>query len=674
MTSPRKSEYATIVHGYALQDPYNWMRNKDSDEVLDFLHKENAFKDEYMSGTVELQEHLYNEMRGRIKETDSTAPEKIDGYWYYSRTEEGKQYRIYCRKHDTLQNPEEILLDVNALAADHPYFVLGDLKVSPNHQFLAYSSDNNGSEHFTIRIKDLRTGILLDDSIVEADTAIEWYNDSCTLLYMMLDHTRRPYKIFRHVIGTEQSKDELILTDEDEAFFLDLDKSRDDEYLFISSTSKTTSQVWFASANDSAAAFTSIKDRKKDHEYHATSHGNTLYILSNDNAVNFRLMTADTSLPGEWKEYLSHREKVRLEWMYIYSNHIIIGERTEGLEHIRVQSIADIQDFHYIPFPESVWEIHPSNNAEIHTSVFRFHYSSPITPGTVYDYDFIKKEISIIKQDEILGGFSSSNYITERHFAIAPDGVKVPLTITRAKSTLIDGTAPCFMVGYGSYGFSLPVSFSSSTVSLLDRGFICVRAHIRGGGDMGEEWYLNGKLQQKKNTFTDFIACAEYLIEHSFTSAQKLAVQGGSAGGLLMGAIANMRPDLFNTIVASVPFVDLMNTMLDDTLPLTVAEYEEWGNPKVQEDFEYMLSYSPYDNITHQEYPNILAIAGYHDQRVSYWEPAKWIAKLRDYSTGNSAILLYTKFTAGHFGASGRFDYLKELALEYAFILHHCKP
>jgi len=366
---------------------------------------------------------------------------------------------------------------------------------------------------------------------------------------------------------------------------------------------------------------------------------------------------------------LPHREDTKLEWVVSYTDRLVIGERRNGLEHVHIHCF-DGEDY-MMSFPDPVYDITPSKNPMSDSNMFRFYYSSPICPPTVYDYALLTRELNIVKQDEIPGGFHPNDYIVERHFAKAKDGIEVPLTIIRKKDITLDGSAPAFMVGYGSYGFSMPTAFSSSLVSLLNRGFVCARAHIRGGSDMGEQWYLDGKLQNKINTFSDFIACAEYLISNGFTAKERLSVQGGSAGGLLMGAIANMRPDLFHTIIASVPFVDLMNTMLDATLPLTVAEYEEWGNPNVREDFEYMLSYSPYDNITHQDFPNILAIAGYHDQRVSYWEPAKWIAKLRDNNTGNSTILLYTKFTAGHFGASGRFDYLKELALEYAFILKY---
>jgi oligopeptidase B len=413
----------------------------------------------------------------------------------------------------------------------------------------------------------------------------------------------------------------------------------------------------------------SIAGREHGHEYHVNSHADILYILSNRNGVNFSLFTAEISKPKDWTELIPHRVDTKLEWTVTYDAHLIIGGRHNGLEQVQVYGLNG--DSHLMSFPDPVYDITPGKNPMNDSTIFRFHYSSPICPPTVYDYDFITKELTIIKRDEIPGGFNPADYIVERHFAKAEDGVLVPLSILRKKDIILDGKAPAFMVGYGSYGFPMPTTFSSSLISLLNRGFVCARAHIRGGSDMGEQWYLDGKLQKKKNTFTDFIACAEYLIEKRFTSKEKLAVQGGSAGGLLMGAIANMRPDLFHTIIASVPFVDLMNTMLDASLPLTVAEYEEWGNPNVREDFEYMLSYSPYDNIAHQDYPNILAIGGYHDQRVSYWEPSKWIARLRDHNTGNSTILLYTKFTAGHFGASGRFDYLKELALEYAFILKY---
>lgn len=668
MTIPRKSDHVTIMHGYALQDPYHWMREKDTDEVLSFLHAENDYVNETLSDTTALQEELYQEMKGRIKEADTSASEIIDQFEYYYRTEANKQYRIYCRK-PLGGNEEQIILDANALAEGHPYFVLGTLRVSPNHRFLAYTIDLNGSEHFTVHVKDLETGSVLHDSLQEADTAIEWYADSATFLYMILDETRRAYKIAKHVLGQSQSEDVILLHEPDEAFFLGIDKSRDGKHLFIESASKTTSECWIFSAEVTSSTPRSIAGRQHGHEYHVTSHGHTLFVLSNRAGVNFSLSTAQVDLPHEWNEILPHRDDTKLEWIVSYSDRLVIGERTGGLEHVHIHCFNG--EDHMVSFPDPVYDITPGKNPMNDTNTFRFYYSSPICPPTVYDYDLQTRKLTIVKQDEIPGGFQPNDYIVERHFAIANDGIHVPLTIVRKKDIQLDGSAPAFMVGYGSYGFPMPTAFSSSLVSLLNRGFVCARAHIRGGSDMGEQWYLDGKLQKKINTFSDFIACAEYLISNGFTSKERLSVQGGSAGGLLMGAIANMRPDLFHTIIASVPFVDLMNTMLDASLPLTVAEYEEWGNPNVREDFEYMLSYSPYDNIAHQDYPHILAIAGYHDQRVSYWEPAKWIAKLRDHNTGNSTILLYTKFTAGHFGASGRFDYLKELALEYAFILKY---
>lgn len=668
MTIPRKSDHVTIMHGYALQDPYHWMREKDTDEVLSFLHAENEFVNDTLSDTQTLQEELYQEMKGRIKEADTSASEIIGQYEYYYRTEVNKQYKIYCRRF-LGDNVEHIILDANALAEGHPYFVLGTLRVSPNHRFLAYTIDLNGSEHFTVHVKDLETGVVLHDTLQEADTSIEWYADSDAFLYMLLDDTRRAYKIARHELGKSQSEDKILLHEPDEAFFLGIDKSRDGKQLFIESASKTTSEVWMLSAEDISSNPRSIAGREHGHEYHVTSHDNSLYILSNRSGVNFSLLNAHIDAPQEWSEMLPHREDTKLEWVVSYTDCLVIGERRNGLEHVHIHCF-DGEDY-MMSFPDPVYDITPGKNPMSDSNMFRFYYSSPICPPTVYDYALLTRELNIVKQDEIPGGFQPNDYIVERHFAKAKDGIEVPLTIIRKKDITLDGSAPAFMVGYGSYGFSMPTAFSSSLVSLLNRGFVCARAHIRGGSDMGEQWYLDGKLQNKINTFSDFIACAEYLISNGFTAKERLSVQGGSAGGLLMGAIANMRPDLFHTIIASVPFVDLMNTMLDATLPLTVAEYEEWGNPNVREDFEYMLSYSPYDNITHQDFPNILAIAGYHDQRVSYWEPAKWIAKLRDNNTGNSTILLYTKFTAGHFGASGRFDYLKELALEYAFILKY---
>jgi oligopeptidase B len=666
-----KKESQTSIHGYTLPDSYAWLRQRDTPEVLDYLNSENAYTDVIMQPLQEMREQLYHEMRSRIPEDDISVADKMGDYFYYSRTEQGKQYKIYCRRQHSMNAPEQIILDVNALAQGFPYFTLGTLKVSPDHRYLAYTCDKNGSEHFTVNILDMQNNTLLPDILEGTDQAIEWYNDSCTFLYLLLDHTRRAYKIMRHSLHTSQSQDQLLLHEPDEAFFLDFSKSRDQQYIFAVSGSKTTSECWLTNAADIHGSLRSIAGRRHDHEYFADSNGDTLYILTNDQAINFRMMTASVDAADKWTEFLPHRNDTRLSWCIPFNDFLAVGERRDGLMHIRIQRYNAQTEPAYISFPEASYEVSPGRNFDADTQFFRFHYSSPVSPASTYDYSLADGSLSLVHRIRVLNGFNPENYCVERHMATAPDGTQIPLTITRRRELQCNGQNPAFMVGYGSYGFPLPASFSSTLISLLDRGFVCVRAHIRGGGDMGEEWYRQGKLRHKRNTFTDFIACAEYLIEKGFTAPHRLAVQGGSAGGLLMGAIANMRPDLFRVIIASVPFVDLMNTMLDETLPLTVAEYEEWGNPNIQEDFEYMLSYSPYDGIKEQAYPHILAIGGYYDQRVSYWEPAKWVAKLRTYNRADTNILLSTKFTAGHFGASGRFDYLHELALEYVFILGH---
>ncbi|MBK9246789.1 MAG: S9 family peptidase [Ignavibacteria bacterium] len=622
-----------------------------------------------MSPTKDLQEKLYSEMRSRIKETDETYPDVMGDYFYYSRTEVGKQYSIYCRKFLSLNAPEEIILDVNILAESHPFFTLGTLKISPDHSLLAYSYDLTGSEYFTIVVKELSSGDLHIDLLIDTDGSVVWLNDNKSFLYIELDESFRCYKVFRHTLGTLQTEDVLLLHEKDEAYAISIDKSKDDTMIFASIGSATTSECYFAKANEACDSLTMFAPRIHEIEYSIDAANNNFYIHTNQNAKNFKLLVAPISnySPDNQVELISHRPETKLLGMEVFDNHIVALEVTKGIEHLRVQNLTS-NDIRYIPFHEVTYSLSQGRNFMPAASFVRFNYSSPITPNSVLDYDFTTGEVSLRKQTEI-PGFNPDNYILERVFVQSHDGVEIPLTIVMKKDTVLDGKNPLYLYGYGSYGMSMSDYFSSSRFNLIDRGVIYAVAHVRGGGEMGEQWHDTGKMLNKKNSFNDFITCAEYLISNSYTSPKLIAAEGRSAGGLLMGAITNMRPDLFKVVIAGVPFVDMMNTMLDATLPLTVGEYEEWGNPNEKQYFDYMLSYSPYENIVSQEYPHILALAGLSDPRVSYWEPAKWIAKIRSTRTDSNTIILKTQMESGHFGASGRFDYLKEIAFQQCFAL-----
>ena len=658
------------VHGESRIDEYAWLRNRDDPEVIAYLEAENRHTAAAMRGTDALQELLYREMRGRIKETDLSVPERRDGWLYYSRTEEGGQYAIFCRRRDEPGAAEQVLLDQNPLAAGHEYFRLGGFEVSPDHRLLAYSVDTSGSESFTLVVKDLETGELLPERFEHTSPSLAWVNDSRTLYYVVLDATRRPCRLYRHTLETSPADDELVYFEADEAFFMDVGTSRSRGVVLLDLNSHSTSEVRWADADDPRAEFRAIEPRRSGVEYDADHHGDRFYIVTNDGAPNFRLVSAPVGSPGRehWRDVLPYRPAVKVDAVDAFRRHLVVWEREAGLRQVRILDLAEGSG-HAIAFPEPVYTVRPHANFEFDTSVLRFSYTSLVTPSSVVDYDMAARTWTVRKQTEVLGGFDPARYRSERLFAVAPDGMKVPVSLVYRTPLERTGTRPLLLNGYGAYGFSYDPAFSSNALSLLDRGWIVAIAHVRGGEEMGRAWYEDGKLLNKRNSFTDFIAAAEHLVAEGYTGPERLAIAGGSAGGLLMGAVTNLRPDLFRAVVAEVPFVDVVNTMLDATLPLTVIEYDEWGNPNDPCYYEYIRGYSPYDNVAPRDYPHMLVTAGLNDPRVAYWEPAKWTARLRARKTDGNRLLLRTNMGAGHGGASGRYDHLREVAFKYAFLL-----
>ena len=659
------------IHGHTRMDDYYWLREKENPEVIAYLEAENAYTEAMMAHTEPLQERLYEEMVGRIQETDQTAPVPVGDYYYYSRTEEGKQYSIYCRKEGSLDAEEEVLLDLNALAEGHAYLNLGVYKVSPDHRLLAYSLDTDGAEDYVLYVKDLATGELLPDEIPNTYYWAEWGNDNETLFYTTKDETKRSHQVWRHRLGTAAEEDELLYHEKDELFRVYLYKTKDRRYIITTSASMETSEQRYLDADTPDETFSIIQPREKGKRYYAAHRGGTFYILTNDDAPNFRLMTAPVAAPGkaQWEERIPHREKVKIDDVDLFSGHLVVYERENGLRTMRITDL-ETDEIHYLDFPEPVYTYAQNGNPEFDTNVVRYTYSSLSTPESVYDYNMETREQTLVKRKPVLGDYDPDDYQTERIFATVDDGTEVPISLVyRRDAVSEDDAAPCLLYGYGSYGHSIDPTFNSNRLSLLDRGFIFAMAHVRGGQEMGRTWYDEGKFLNKRNTFTDFVACAERLIAGGYTSKERLAIIGGSAGGLLIGATLNMAPDLFQAAVAIVPFVDVVTTMLDESIPLTVGEFEEWGNPKEEVFYRYMLSYSPYDNVEEKAYPHLLVTAGLNDPRVQYWEPAKWTAKLRDRKTDDNVLLLKTEMGSGHSGPSGRYDYLREVALHYAFIL-----
>jgi oligopeptidase B len=665
----KKAPKVDTLHGDVRIDDYYWLREKSNTEVIDYLKAENAYTEAVSEDSREFREDLYKELLSRIKETDLSVPAKLDDYYYYSRTEKDKQYRIFCRKKGNLDAKEEVLLDQNELAAGHEYFDLGTYEVSPDHKLLAYSVDTTGAERYTLCFKNLATNELSKERISNTGRSLEWANDNETVFYTTLDDTRRPDKLHRHILGTDPSNDTLVYDEKDQSFFLGVSKTRDKKYLLMESGSRTTSEAHYLEADNPTGTFKLIRPREQEIEYYVEHHGTRFLILTNDRAKNFRLMEVPVADPRKqnWQEVIPHRDLVRISGFRVLRDHLIVFERENGLQKIRVTSFIN-NETHYIGFPEPAYTLWRGSNPDFNTNLLRFNYTSLVTPISVFDYNMDTRARELKKQYEVLGGYDPSLYESERILATTKDGTKVPISLVYRKGISRDGTAPMLLTGYGAYESSYDPTFSSNRLSLLERGFIYAIAHIRGGGEMGRFWSEQGKMLKKKNTFTDFIACAEHLVAKDYTSSSRLIISGASAGGLLMGTVTNMRPDLFNGVIADVPFVDLLNTMLDSSLPLTVIEYEDWGNPNEKKYYDYMKTYSPYDNVEARDYPNMLITTSLNDTRVSYWEAAKWVAKLRSLKTDKNLLLLKTKMEAGHAGASGRYDYLKDVAFQYAFI------
>lgn len=659
---------SVTLHDDTRVDNYHWLREKGTYEVIRYLEAENAYTATFMEPTEALQKALYEEIVGRIQETDQSAPYRKGDFEYYHRTEQGKQYRIYCRREPGRPTTEAVLLDMNALAENLPFLGLGVYEVSPDGHYLAFSLDETGFRDYTLQLKDLRSSDLLPERI-ERVKSFAWASDSRTFFYTVDDETKRSYRVLRHRLG-DSNDDLLLYQEDDERFRVAVWRSRSGQYLFRGSFSHTTSEIGFLEADDPAGTWRLVAERTQDHEYDVAHRGNEFLIRTNDQGRNFRIVRAPIATPGpsSWKEVVAHHDDVMVEGLEVFEDFYVLSEREMGLPYIRVTRFGGGES-HRVTMDEPVYAIYPGANEEFSTNTFRFGYESLTTPDSVFDYDVDARKRTRIKQIEVLGGYEPASYRAERLFAAAEDGTKVPISVVYKKGTPLDGSAPMLLAGYGSYGYPYPTGFSHARVSLLDRGFVYAIAHIRGGGELGKPWHDEGRMEHKENTFTDFIAVTEHLIANGYTSSDRLAIMGGSAGGLLMGAVVNMRPDLFGVVVSLVPFVDVLNTMLDDTLPLTVGEYEEWGNPNERDAYFRIKSYCPYTNIGAHDYPTMLLRTSLNDSQVMYWEPAKYIAKLRAHKTDQNLLLFRINMDAGHGGASGRYDYLKETAFDYAFVL-----
>jgi oligopeptidase B len=681
----RREPVEHILHGDRRVDHYAWLRHKENREVIAYLEAENAYTDAVLKATEPLQEKLYQEMLGRILQTDLSVPYRLRGYLYFTRTEEGKQYALHCRRLDAQGAVEELLLDLNLLAEGHSFLGLGSFEVSEDNHLLAYSTDTTGFRQYLLQVKDLRTGTTLPERF-ERVTSVAWASDNRTLFYTVEDETtKRSHRLYRHVLGFTEP-DPLLYEETDERFRIQVERTRSGAFLILTSASHTASEVRFARADQPTGEFRLIAPREENHEYYADHHpgsaanatGGLFYIRTNSRGRTFRLMAAPVTDPRRefWREIIPHRPDVMVGAAEVFQTHLVLFEREGGLPYLRIVDLtADAPNAlaasHRIEFAEPAYNASVGENPEFGASHVRFQYESFVTPRSIFDYDVRTRERSLRKQQPVVGGYDPVQYVIERLHVLAADGTRVPISIVCRRDTPRDGSAPLLLYGYGSYGISVPVNFSSNRLSLLDRGVIYADAHIRGGGELGKPWHDAGRMRQKRNTFTDFIAAAEHLIAQRYTAPEKLVIEGGSAGGLLIGAVTNMRPDLFRMVISHVPFVDVLNTMLDASLPLTVGEYEEWGNPQIAEDYLYMKSYCPYTNLERKPYPAILAKTGLNDSQVMYWEPAKYVAKMRTLKTDSSPLLLKTNMGAGHGGASGRYDYLREIALDYAFLLTH---
>ncbi len=657
-------------HGHTRIDNYYWLRERESPEVIAYLTEENSYRDAIMADLKGFEEELFEEMKGRIKEQDESVPYLDNGYWYYVRYNEGQEYPVHCRKKGTVEAVEEVILDVNQLAEGYDYYRAAGLTVSPDNKILAYAEDTLSRRIYKIVFKNLETGEMLVDEIPNTDGSIVWANDSKTVFYGMKDETLRVFKIMKHRLGTEAANDGLVFHEKDATFNLDIGKTKSKKYLLIASSQTLSDEYRYLDADNPDGDWSVFQPRERDLEYSVDHAGGKWYIRTNMDAKNFRIMSAGegATQKGDWEEVIPHRKDVFVHGVEFFKNYMVLEERVHGIRNIRIKS-WDGTDDHYVDFGEDSFVAELSDNWEYDTDAVRIVYQSMTTPSTTYDYNMADKKLELKKQQEVLGGFDPNNYKSERVYATARDGAKVPVSIVYRKGFKKDGTQPLLLYAYGSYGASMDPSFRSTRLSLLDRGFAYAIAHIRGGQEMGRQWYEDGKLLKKKNTFTDYIDCADFLVKEKYTNKENLFAMGGSAGGLLMGAVVNMRPDLFKGVVAAVPFVDVVTTMLDETIPLTTFEWDEWGDPHKKEYYDYMLSYSPYDQVEAKDYPAMLVTTGLHDSQVQYWEPAKWVAKLRELKTDNNPLLLHTNMEAGHGGASGRFRSLKETAMEFAFML-----
>ncbi len=667
-----KNPKELTIHGDTRIDNYYWLNERDNPGVIKYLEAENAYTREVMKDTKELQEELYNEIVGRIKQEDQSVPYPDNGYYYYTRYEKGKEYPIYCRKKGNLNAEEEILLNVNELAEGKKYCHVIGINISPDNRLMSYGIDTIGRRKYIIYFKNLETGKIFDTPLQTTTGTVAWARDNKTVFYTRKDEqTLRAYKIFRHILGTEPSTDKEIYHEKDETFNCFVYKGKSKQYIMIASVSTLSNEFRFLPADNPDGEFSVIQPREKNHEYSVVHYKDKFFIRTNLKAKNFRLMEAPVSSPSKenWKELIPHRDTVLFESFEIFDDYLVLDERINGLTYLRIIDRKNDNKEHFIDFGEDTYTAWIGVNMQFDTVTLRFGYSSLTTPTSYFDYNMDTREKALLKQQEVVGDFDPDNYMAERLFAIAGDGTKVPISLVYRKGFEKNGRHPLLLYAYGSYGSSVEPDFSSVRLSLLDRGFTYAIAHIRGGEEMGRYWYEEGKLLKKRNTFSDFIVCAEHLVKNNYTAPDKLFAMGRSAGGLLMGAVVNMRPDLFKGIVAGVPFVDVVTTMLDETLPLTTGEFDEWGNPKNKEYYEYMLSYSPYDNIGEKDYPAMIVTSGLHDSQVQYWEPTKWVAKLRDMKTDNNPLLLHTNMEAGHSGSSGRFEQYRETALEYAFML-----
>ncbi|WP_406629633.1 S9 family peptidase [Ornithobacterium rhinotracheale] len=670
-----QKDYVRDIHGERVNDPYFWMnayfkKTEDSSAVLAHLEQENIYAEEMMADTKNLQDQLFVEMRSRIKEKDESVPTFINGYYYYTRTEEGKQYYKFCRKKASLDAPEEILLDVDEMAEGKAYFNAKGFSISPNNELLAFGVDEVSRRQYKIFIKDLKTGKIYDEDIQNTSGSSVWANDNQTIFYTENNtETLLSEKIKRHQLGTQASEDVCVYHEQDPTNYIGVYKSKNRDYILIYSSATTSSEERFIKASEPFSEFQVFQKRRKDVLFSVVPLEDRFLIMTNDQAENFKLMQCplDKTSVEHWQEIIPHRSDVLLESVEEFKDFLVITERFNGLTRLVIQN-RKTKEEKLVSFDDPTYVVYPSGNEEYNSQELRFVYNSMVTPPSVYDENMVTGERKLLKQQEVLGDFNKNLYTSERLFATAQDGTKIPISVVYKKDTPRNENTPLLLYGYGSYGYSLDASFSTTRLSLLNRGFVFAIAHVRGGEEMGRAWYENGKLLKKKNTFNDFIDCAKFLIQENYTSPAHLYAEGGSAGGLLMGAIANQASELWNGIIAQVPFVDVINTMLDETIPLTTNEYDEWGNPNNEEFYHYMKSYSPYENIKAQKYPNMLITTGLHDSQVQYFEPAKWAAKLRDFNQGESKILFKTEMDFGHGGASGRFDYLKETAFEFAFL------